>query len=47
LCEDTGVEYEVECTGANRIQEQMLVTTTSGIQIHITVMNDGECRILD
>ena len=33
--------------GAYGVEEQILVTTSSGIEIHITVINDGKCRILD
>jgi hypothetical protein len=33
--------------GAYGVEEQILVTTSSGIEIHITVINDGKCRIMD
>ena len=47
LCDRTLIKHEVGSVGAYGVEEQILVTTSSGIEIHITVINDGKCRILD
>ncbi len=40
-------KHKIGSMGAYGVEEQILVTTSSGIEIHITVINDGKCRIMD
>jgi hypothetical protein len=47
LCDCTSVKHKVKRRVGNWAQEQMLVAAASRQQIHVTVVNDGERRILN
>jgi len=47
LCQRALVEHEIECTNSNGIQEEVLISATSGFQIHVSIVNHRERWILD
>ena len=47
LFKDVILKDEIESRVADWSKKKMVVTTPGGIKIHISVMDDGERRILD